>query len=116
MESEDAGFPKGSPCRVKINLYCCVVCGTVRTEGKGYLFYQSGRTRLGAPFCAEHAVHFHEYANPVFENLPALELFKEMFPKTYWQDVAGKHILYFNTYSRKEAIAYQQRRKQKRAR
>lgn len=110
MESENVEFPEGCPWRVKINLYRCVVCGVIIAEGKGYLFYQSGRTRLGAPFCAEHALHFHQYASPVFENLIALELLKKMFPKNYCEGVEGKHILYFNTYRRKAAIANRQKR------
>ena len=114
MTSEDIQFPKGSPWRVKINLYRCVVCGELSAGVMGYLFYQSGRTRLGAPFCKDHTVHFHEYANPVFENLPALDLFKQMFPQTYWEDVEGKHILYFNTYRRKEAIEYNKKLREKR--
>jgi hypothetical protein len=113
MTPEDVEFPKGSFSRFKLNQYRCVICGEIRAGLRGYLFYQSGRTRLGIPFCKNHLDHSHEFANPVFENLPAVDLFKQMFPQTYQQDVEGKPIVYFNTYNRKAANAYRNRLKQK---
>ena len=48
-----------------------------------------------APFCKEHLDKASEYANPVFENPAAVELFRQMFPVTYLQDVKGKPIFFF---------------------
>ena len=99
MASQNIDFPMGNAvCRIKLNQYLCVVCGELRAGVTGYLFYQSGRSRMGAPFCKAHLDQCHEYAKPVFENQPALELFKQMFPKAYREDVEGKPILFFNTY------------------
>src|SRR5665648_196365 len=84
--------------RAKINPHRCIVCGALHTTLKGHLFYQTGRSRFGAPFCKEHATHFQEYAHPVFENQKALELFRFMFPKNYQRRVEGKPVLYFYTY------------------
>ena len=64
----------------------------------GYVYYESGRTRLYAPFCKEHLNKASEYANPVFENPAAVELFRQMFPVTYLQDVKDKHILFFDSH------------------
>ena len=80
----------------------CVVCGAKRADVKSYVYYASGRTRLDAPFCQQHIENLEEYASPVFENQAALELFKKMFPQTYWQDVSGKTILFFDTYRREK--------------
>jgi hypothetical protein len=76
---------------------CCVVCGAKPEGVTGYVFYASGRTKLYAPFCYPHLEQLEDYARPVFENQAALELFKQMFPKTYWQDVQGKTVLFFGT-------------------
>jgi hypothetical protein len=51
-----------------------------------------------APFCQQHLEKFNEYASPVFENQVVLDLFKQMFPVTYLQDVKGKPILFFDSY------------------
>ncbi len=107
MSEANTDFPMGSAIsRVKLNLYRCVVCGELRAGATGYVFYQSGRTRLGAPFCKTHLDQSHQYAKPVFENQPALDLFKQMFPQTYREDVEGKPILFFNTYRLKKANEY----------
>ena len=84
--------------RTKINKHRCVVCGTPRVCYRGRRFYQTGRSMFGAPFCKEHALHFREYAAPVFENVEAQELFKYMYPQKYRRNVEGKLILYFSTY------------------
>ena len=100
MSDANTEFPMGyQRIRVKLNLYRCVVCGELMAGATGYVFYQSGRTRLGAPFCKTHLDCSHQYAKPVFENQPALDLFKQMFPKSYHEDVEGKPILFFNTYN-----------------
>jgi len=87
--------------RSKINQHRCIVCGAPHPTLRGHLFYQTGRSRFGAPFCKEHAAHFPEYAHPVFENPKALGLFRFMFPKNYQRGVEGKQILYFDTYKHK---------------
>lgn len=88
----------GESQRTKINKHRCVVCGTPSACCKGQLFYQTGRAMFGAPFCKEHALHFKEYASPVFENIAAQELFKYMHPQMYRKKVEGKILLYFSTY------------------
>jgi hypothetical protein len=79
----------------RLNRNRCVVCGNPPAGHTGYVYYQSGTTRLYAPFCKEHLDKASEYANPVFESPAALELFRQMFPVTYLQDVKGKPILFF---------------------
>lgn len=64
----------------------------------GYVFYESGKTRLYAPFCKEHLDKAPQYATPVFENQAALDIFQKMFPVTYLQDVKGKSILFFDSH------------------
>ncbi len=75
----------------------CVVCAKLTAGYAGYVYYQSGRTRMDAPFCKDHLSKASEYANPVFENPAAVEQFKQMFPVTYLQDVKGKPLLFFGT-------------------
>jgi hypothetical protein len=89
--------------RVKLLQNRCVICGAPSTCSKGHLFYQTGRSKYGTPFCKEHAEHFGKYATPVFENKRALELFKYMFPRTYGKNVEGKPIIYFDTFKHKHS-------------
>ena len=84
--------------RKRLNRICCVVCGNSPAGHTGYVYYQSGVTRLYAPFCKEHLDKVAEYANPIFENQEAVDLFRQMFPVTYLQDVKGKPILFFDSY------------------
>jgi hypothetical protein len=84
--------------RKRLNRKRCVVCGAERAGVTGYVYYESGTTRMYAPFCKQHLEKCHEYAIPVFENPAALEIFKQMFPVTYLQDVKDKPILFFNSY------------------
>jgi hypothetical protein len=81
--------------RKRLDRKRCVVCGNPPDGHTGYVYYQSGKTRLYAPFCQEHLDKASEYANPIFENPAAAELFRKMFPVTYLQDVKGKPILFF---------------------
>src|SRR5665647_1758285 len=81
----------------RINRKRCVVCGNSPVEFTGYVYYESGTTRMHAPFCEEHFDKASEYANPIFENPAALEQFKQMFPVTYLQDVKDKPTLFFNS-------------------
>ena len=84
--------------RVRLNRRRCVVCGNPTFEFTGYIFFESSKTRLYAPFCKEHLDKAPQYANPIFENQAALDLFKQMFPKSYWEDVADKQVLFFDSY------------------
>lgn len=84
--------------RRRLNRKRCVVCGNPTAGFCGYVFYESSRTKLNAPFCQEHLEKAPQYAVPVFENQTALGIFKKMFPVTYLQDVKGKPILFFDTH------------------
>jgi hypothetical protein len=83
--------------RKRLDRKRCVVCGKPPAGFTGYVFYESGRTRLLAPFCKEHLDKVPQYATPVFENQAALDIFRQMFPVTYLQDVKGKPILFFDS-------------------
>ena len=83
--------------RRRLNRKRCIVCGNPTAGLSGYVFYESGRTQLAAPFCQEHLEKAPEYATPVFENQAALDIFRQMFPVTYLQDVKGKPLLFFGT-------------------
>jgi hypothetical protein len=84
--------------RKRLNRKRCVVCGAPPAGYTGYVFYESGRTRLYAPFCKVHLDKAPEFATPVFENQAALDIFQKMFPVTYLQDVKGKPILFFGNH------------------
>ena len=84
--------------RKRLDRTKCVVCGNPPAGHTGYVYYQSGITRLYAPFCKEHLDKAPEYANPIFENQEAVDLFRQMFPVTYLQDVKGKPILFFDSH------------------
>jgi hypothetical protein len=84
--------------RKRLDRKRCVVCGSPPAGHTGYVYYQSGITRLYAPFCKEHLDKAPEYANPIFENQEAVDLFRQMFPVTYLQDVKGKPILFFDSH------------------
>lgn len=87
--------------RKRLDRTRCVVCGNPPAGFTGYVFYESGKTRLYAPFCQEHLDKAPKYATPVFENQAALDIFQKMFPVTYLQDVKGKPILFFGSYQNK---------------
>jgi len=84
--------------RRRLNRKRCIVCGNPTAGLSGYVYYESGRTQLDAPFCQEHLQSTSEYAEPVFENQAALDIFQKMFPVTYLQDVKGKPILFFGNH------------------
>jgi hypothetical protein len=84
--------------RKRLDRTKCVVCGKPPAGHTGYVYYQSGITRLYAPFCKEHLDKASEYANPIFENQEAVDLFRQMFPVTYLQDIKGKPIIFFDSY------------------
>jgi hypothetical protein len=75
----------------------CVVCGNPPVGFTGYVYYESGTTRLYAPFCQEHIGKAPQYANPIFESPAAVDLFRQMFPVTYLQDVKDKTVLFFDS-------------------
>jgi hypothetical protein len=72
----------------------CVVCGTRAAGITGYVFFASGHTKIGVPFCKEHLDKSSDYSNPVFENKAALMLFQQRHPRLYFQRVKGKKILF----------------------
>ena len=84
--------------RKRLNRKRCVVCGNPPAGAAGYVYYESNRTRLEAPFCKEHLDKAPQYATPVFENQAALDIFQKMFPVTYLQDVKDKPVLFFDSY------------------
>lgn len=73
----------------------CVVCGAPPVGFTGYVFFESGKSRLYAPFCKEHLDTAPRFANPVFENEAAVELFYRKYPKQFAEDVKGKRLLFF---------------------
>jgi len=72
----------------------CVVCGTRAAGTTGYVFFASGHTKIGVPFCKEHLDKSSDYSNPVFENKAALTLFQQKHPKLHFQRVKTKKILF----------------------
>ena len=72
----------------------CVVCGTRAAGITGYVFFASGHTKVGVPFCKEHLDKSSDYSNPVFENKVALTLFQQRHPRLYFQRVKSKKILF----------------------
>jgi len=72
----------------------CVVCGTRAAGITGYVFFASGHTKVGVPFCKEHLDKSSDYSNPVFENKAALMLFQQRHPRLYFQRVKSKKILF----------------------
>jgi hypothetical protein len=84
--------------RKRLDRKRCVVCGNPPAGFTGYVFYESGIDRLYAPFCKDHLDKAPQYANPIFESQAAVDLFRQMFPVTYLQDVKGKPILFFDSY------------------
>lgn len=75
----------------------CVVCGAPAAGITGYVFFASSRTRIGAPFCKDHLDNHADYANPVFENREALDIFLQIHPRLYSQRVKGKKILFLRS-------------------
>ena len=79
----------------RFNRKICVVCGAPPVGFTGYVYFESGKSRLYAPFCKEHLDTAPRYANPIFENEAAVELFAKTHPKQFAQDVKGKPLLFF---------------------
>jgi len=75
----------------------CVVCSAPAAGVTGYIFFASGSIRIGAPFCKEHLDNHWEYANPVFENKEALNVFQQKHPRLYSERVKGKKILFLTS-------------------
>ena len=74
----------------------CVVCGVPAADITGYIFFASGRMKVGAPFCKQHLDNNINYSNPVFENRAALVLFQHKHPRLYFQRVKSKKILFLH--------------------
>ena len=74
----------------------CVVCGAPFAGITGCIFFASGRTKVGAPFCKQHLDNNIDYSNPVFENRAALLLFQQKHPRLYFQRVKSKKILFLH--------------------
>ena len=75
----------------------CVVCGAPAAGVTGYIFFASGHIRIGVPFCKEHLDNHQEYANSVFENIDALDVFQKKHPKLYSERVKDKKILFLTS-------------------
>jgi hypothetical protein len=74
----------------------CVVCGAPAAGITGYIFFASGRTKVGVSFCKQHLDNNSDYSNPVFENRAALMLFQQKHPRLYFQRVKSKKILFLH--------------------
>ena len=74
----------------------CVVCGAPAAGITGYIFFASGHTKIGVPFCKQHLDNNSEYGYPVFENRMALVLFQQRHPRLYLQRVKTKKILFLH--------------------
>jgi hypothetical protein len=72
----------------------CVVCGAPAAGITGYIFFASGHIKIGVPFCKKHLDNHQEDANPVFENIDALDVFQKKHPKLYLKRVKGRKILF----------------------
>ena len=75
----------------------CVVCGAPAAGVTGYIFFASGSIRIGVPFCKGHLDNHSEYANPVFENKEALNVFQQKHPRLYSERVKDKKILFLTS-------------------
>ena len=75
----------------------CLICGK-RIQGgyaTGYIFMETGEERTGFVFCSiECANKFVlNYANPIFQNKKALELFQKKHP-ILWKRIKDKPKLF----------------------
>jgi hypothetical protein len=73
----------------------CVVCGAPSVGRTGYVFFANGKTVVGMPFCQSHLDQAGlVFANPIFENDEALQLFRERHPGKYAKYVKGKKVIF----------------------
>jgi hypothetical protein len=72
----------------------CVVCGKKATKRTGYIYFEDGGERVGAPWCEEHVRQLERFANPIFESPKALERFRAEHPRLYERDVAGREVIF----------------------
>lgn len=72
----------------------CVVCGKPARNRTGYIYFEDGSERIGAPWCEEHVRQLERFANPIFESPKALERFKTERPRLYERDVAGREVIF----------------------
>ena len=73
----------------------CVICGCENPfyGWSGYIYFEDS-SKMMAGWCKKHDIEFTDYANPIFENENALELFKQLHQKDYNKYVKGKGVLY----------------------
>jgi len=81
--------------KMRLDRRKCVVCGAPRAGVTLYIFFESGRSKLFAPFCQEHLKTWERFANPIFENPAAVELFAKKHPKKFAEEVKGKSLVFF---------------------
>lgn len=80
---------------VSENFGKCVVCGSRANVVTGYAFMEDGSELVGVGFCDFHLRGAGlAFANPVFQNRKALELFRERHPQLYIRNVKGKRIVF----------------------
>ena len=73
----------------------CVVCGLPKAGVTGCLFMANGKSVVGVPYCAVHMKQVVVvFANPIFENGEALQLFKIQHPGLYIKYVKGKQVIF----------------------
>jgi hypothetical protein len=77
----------------------CLICGkSVKhcTVFTGYVFFEDDEEQVGAWFCSSECANdfVENFANPVFQNKKAYELFRERHPKKFAENVEGKKVLF----------------------
>jgi endogenous inhibitor of DNA gyrase (YacG/DUF329 family) len=83
----------------KIKISKCPICGKPISHpvSTGYIFLENGRSQSGVPFCSIACASVfmeEEYANPVFQNRNAYELFRKLHPRIFRKEVEGKKVLF----------------------
>lgn len=76
----------------------CLICGAPIKKGisTGYYFLEDGTETINVyPYCSRECCdkRIEWYANPVFQNREALELFKRKHPQL-WLKIKGKPKLF----------------------
>ena len=76
----------------------CLICGKKIQDGysTGYVFTETREERIGIMlFCSVECANKFvvDYANPIFQNKKALELFKEKHPRL-WKRIKDKPKLF----------------------
>jgi len=84
--------------KVKEKVTHCLLCGESITKGwsSGYYFLEDGTKSISiSAFCSRKCINkkLEKYANPVFQNHKALELFKKIHPNL-WAKIEDKPKLF----------------------